>query len=253
MANWIYNGVELPALPTWDSKMYPYAMLIEPNSVFVSDTPWFYNGEKIANDALNGGMSICTNGVWGNFAFANFGGTSVDATKVRWANYDVLALDDSVYLAASDPVTVSGNWIYNWVELPPLPADWDSAAAPYVTITYGDEDAPFYLGVTSVRTVVDGQYFFGAESARITFYIIGEDGNWEFYDRVAYGRNSLADYPLLWTNDDIIDTRDGSVYLAASHPIGAPKDEPTEGVSIGKKYLLRRLFPPYIARMLSER
>lgn len=146
------------------------------------------------------------------------------------------------------------NWLYNGVELPPLP-EWDKNTFPYATISYNSYTSGYELVLTSVRTVTDGTAYGGETSDGYQQpYSINSVGEWEAARVYPYDSLVMHDkFPILWTNEDIIDTRDGSVYLAASTPIGAPKDEPAEGVSMGKKYLLYRMFPPHIAKVLSER
>lgn len=146
------------------------------------------------------------------------------------------------------------NWIYNGVELPPLP-EWDKATYPYAFIDCLDGEYELY--VATVRSVRDGDTYGPERAGRGRLYNPNfADGTWEGGSRsLNYSEfSSFEEYPLIWTNHDMIDLADGSVYFAASTPVGAPDEpsEPTETISIGTKYLLYRMFPPYIAEVLSH-
>ena len=120
MAKYIYNGIELPE---WDYKAYPYAYIwvfgpffenrltaylhISPSiEYFVPDSGrWCiklqdsnYLEAKIVSD-LSGSFESAQ---WGAFE-AGTGNARV-ISEIRWANFDVLNADGSVYLEASEPV-----------------------------------------------------------------------------------------------------------------------------------------------------
>ena len=231
MANWIYNCIELPALPEWDKVAYPYAFISyysDGYRLFLSSAPFHDSGDDDVRPKTSGELMRYDGhagaSAWTFVEQISFTGGLIATRSPMWANYDVLYRKGSVYLAASDPVAVSGNWIYNYVEIPPLP-EWDKVTYPYANISYGDNHTPFYLGVTTVRTVVDNGVYTGEVSTgRMRTYTVGSDGNWVRGSEMAYRVIRLIDYPLIWTNDDIINVADGSVYLAASESVKAPQD-----------------------------
>lgn len=123
MTNYLYNGIELPALPEWDKTTYPYA----------------YISQRVSDGAY---VLVCTNSkvqyvaiskmAYSNCDFAQYVAAddsfALEKTAVStnvyiqrqnnetliWANVDVMQLsDNTVYLAASDPIPVSN---------PPAPA-----------------------------------------------------------------------------------------------------------------------------------
>lgn len=132
---YLYNGVELPALPFLDT--YPYVVMYQSvNSstgevvapylyqFFCSESPIYLttasnNGELVIymevpcshyNYYLDGYTN--SNGDTGwvqGITNKNWGGTYIKYCDFIWANHDVLNVDGTVYLAASDPVPVSSS------------------------------------------------------------------------------------------------------------------------------------------------
>ena len=116
------------------------------------------------------------------------------------------------------------NWLYNGVELPPLP-EWDKATYPYTFIDCLDGEYELY--VATVRSVRDGDTYGPERAGRGRLYNPNfADGTWEGGGRsLNYSEfSTFEEYPLIWTNHDMIDLADGSVYFAASTPIGAEKE-----------------------------
>lgn len=109
--NYLYNGIELPALPDYDSTTYPYAILQEAYGNYrftVCASPIYVNtngyiavptGASGANWELSSGASSWVNGLYGASPLAGF--------PIFWANYNVLNADGTLYLAASEPVPVA--------------------------------------------------------------------------------------------------------------------------------------------------
>lgn len=122
MANYLYNGVELPALPEWDKEKYPYALL--GNHTWLNDKMraqlvcYSEKAETGYNDDGDIAYWVVINGTriefyivypintipsdWGNpteyTGSANRSGI--------WSNTDIYLDDGTLYLAASDPVPV---------------------------------------------------------------------------------------------------------------------------------------------------
>lgn len=167
MANWLYNGIELPRLPEWDKTAYPYAFIFYSNLdmtyflITFDKRPiaYYVHNDYYDTDFLYiGSPDNCSYQWWGssrdNWAerteplwvrknSPGYGMTSSE--KELWANTDILFVDGTLYLATSNPIRLDsklsisvqsakeGMWLYNGVSLPPLP-DYDPEEYPYVTI-----------------------------------------------------------------------------------------------------------------------
>ena len=114
--NYLYNGVELPAPPAgWNKNSHPYALI---NQDPMYHNYWFraYSDPVIVltKGTVSGGfadgeaeaISCELNGEdWGEpYAFTTSAYTVVGEV---WTNHDILNLDGTTYLAASDPIPVS--------------------------------------------------------------------------------------------------------------------------------------------------
>lgn len=123
MANYLYNGIELPELPEWGNDEYPYVLITR---VIASDTYWLdfsaytviphigtTNGRPSIDFANSYVRYKMVDGVWteveidsaimASYLTNTDGSARID---VVWCNTDILNKDGSVYLAASDPVPV---------------------------------------------------------------------------------------------------------------------------------------------------
>lgn len=160
MANWLYNGVELPELPelTEEQKAtYRYAFIgyksnegqycafmmktpLGAIEVYGSDKPVSDLHDDVNPDALAFKFS---NGEWVEL---NPNNLHYYVFEIIWANYDVVLTNtNTVVLAASNPIRLDsklsisvegakdGMWLYNGYSLPPLP-EYDPTEYPYVTI-----------------------------------------------------------------------------------------------------------------------
>lgn len=138
--NYLYNGVELPALPDWDRDKYPYAVIFMGDSgspsLYASSIPQYLTATDI-------GISQSFKEQGEMLSFYGFGGyiweysirlsvsngvyqNMVGGMKGIWANYDVYTPDGTLYLAASEPIPIlaptldplsmwlgwkAGNWV----------------------------------------------------------------------------------------------------------------------------------------------
>lgn len=203
MANYLYNGVELPDINTvWtDKETYPYAVISDAPGfadsgfgfqLMISSSPTEINSSGSRYHVSNAvakryallvhseelDAALAESDVTAEELAAMYGmGVDawnlvneydsfeaefpIDSNPTRWANHDILTADDTVYLAASDPVPVGGKftlhypsflkgvevgrrlknkrlapvaYLYNGVKLPPLP-DYNKKAYPYAYIT----------------------------------------------------------------------------------------------------------------------
>ena len=126
MPSYLYNGVELPALPEWDKEQYPYSLIFVSDSLLghyayfcAFSTPqhrnYEYNNEP--HFTLEAGET-CLRATIYNRSSNDFSGyvftpqvmtaseLSSYGTNPIWANYDVLDENGELLLAASAPVPV---------------------------------------------------------------------------------------------------------------------------------------------------
>ena len=121
---YLFNGVELPALPERDEKTYCCAFMLDYTDAiylfFASYNLWaesVYNGTKVSLAANNSGTMMkyqymtesdkweyVTSG--DSVANAAFTVESEPREKCIWNSADILNSDGSVYLSASDPIPV---------------------------------------------------------------------------------------------------------------------------------------------------
>ena len=123
--SYLYNGIELPALPEWDKEKYPYACIT------YLDQPYMKVGYLFVLSEINYGYSDTD--VWGITTQSTDLVDSVNATDgveglawelrdvstqeayqfiavkggLIWSNFDILNEDGTLYLAASDPIPVT--------------------------------------------------------------------------------------------------------------------------------------------------
>ena len=122
-------------------------------------------------------------------------------------------------------------YLYNGVELPQLP-EWDNVAYPYALIYRHIESGNYYLRcgeqafVDRTHATVPNIY----QSGKSVWY--SNDGSaWKYGDSDVAGDTISPTYNnIIWTNHNILSTKDSSVYLAASDPIpvtSSPAPDPT--------------------------
>lgn len=115
MANYLYNGVELPDINTvWtDKEKYPYCFIAEFGSsddllLYCSSNPLRYNPDK--NNVYTQGYTYYATyrkapgstewTAWGSATSS----TGPSWYPAIWSNSDIISSDGTVYLAGSDPV-----------------------------------------------------------------------------------------------------------------------------------------------------
>lgn len=108
---YLYNGVRLPALPEWDKTAYPYAYIGRNYGgntfLYFTDVPavytfWALNCSNVTVTTYQHDGNNWKEGILNEY-FENY---SPFASPSVWANYGILSEDESVYLAASEPVPV---------------------------------------------------------------------------------------------------------------------------------------------------
>ena len=239
MANWLYNGVELPALYLWSGEedRYPYATIWK-----VQDTDTYrfaLTSLPLIYDASVNGLrcdqavkyyqgyrneSFALGWSWSSDGTMQPDGYLSDVESVLWSSADVLTPAGTVYLAGSQPVSVDCDLRrYGDAELQKLP---EVEGCPYVAIrkdtTNGRYEAifsatGFYMKSATVlcdKTNTHNQRY------TVNFVTVQIGAEWEPNDpSPAVYQWGISDAkPLLWANHDILNA-DGSVYLLATNPI----------------------------------
>ena len=127
---YLYNGVELPALPEWDKEKYPYAVIIYGNSLNPKSVTFYvskeivvqkpdYDGVKLVFERdymKTTGTTYSDDFAWGELKQP----TSTSSPYINyaiWANTDIYNPDGTLYLAASEPVPVTDHnaLVQGWI------------------------------------------------------------------------------------------------------------------------------------------
>lgn len=119
--NYLYNGVELPALPEYDKEKYPYAVIGDhgaswPPALWCLSADAYYelNGNLLWLKASAGRSWELEDGKWseyeenaGNAISVLINSTSWSSTyELIWTNFNA-EYNGTLYLAASDPIPVN--------------------------------------------------------------------------------------------------------------------------------------------------
>jgi hypothetical protein len=146
---------------------------------------------------------------------------------MRWANHDVIDVDGTVYMFASEP-ELAKTYIYNGVELPVLP-EWDMNKLPYVVIMYDSKFDTYRFHCFDKEVKKNGTYLCISSNLGIYFtegYASLTVGD-KFYNNSEFDKISSTPY-LGWTNNDYmravwsnfdIYNSDGTLLLGASKPM----------------------------------
>lgn len=168
MANYLYNGVELPDINTvWtDKTTYPYANIALWDFPEYGVLAYVLTVSAVQFSNTSSGVQLNSGGNWeqygamdGTWEFSDSGTSQLfleqlPTTKIVWTSVDVPNTDGSVYLAASNPVPVGGSKLtittgsangdgmalYNGVMFLKLP-DYDKTKYPYAYLCVRDASA----------------------------------------------------------------------------------------------------------------
>lgn len=138
MGKYLYNGLELPALPEWDKAAYPYAYIY-----YVGETPAFCTLVLVPADAeiiYDEGTSAIlfstsyyqsyyarsVDDQWGDDGITETSGSiylfkpmvdfPMGYTVVQWTNFDVYTKDGSLLFPGSEPVLIEERFdINSWL------------------------------------------------------------------------------------------------------------------------------------------
>ena len=127
MPNYLYNGIELPALPEWNKDTHPYCtILVEkdfgeiytrcyfteyPMAQLNASTKDLCNAESDGNTAPQTGIIYYTlaDGEWTNKQETTWSIFSVLCENLIYTNFDLYVFQtDILIMSASDPVPVGG-------------------------------------------------------------------------------------------------------------------------------------------------
>lgn len=254
--NYLYNGVELPALPEWDKTANPYVVVwhyLESDTwqFYVGSVRPFYSTGDI--NGINRGSYIfafasaayhLNDGVWElAYTYANgvLARMPTETHPVIYTNADVLDDNGAVYKVAgtttdpnmppkpADPVSpvpkgVTHCW-YSSMLLPVLP-EWDIRVYPYVFLGKNPGDAKDEV-IASRYPLKYGEDASGG--LHINTHYKADTDSWKPW--AAPGASGTMNGTQLWANYDVYDD-DGVLQLHALElvPDGEPEqpDQPDE-------------------------
>lgn len=131
----LYNGVKLPILPAYNTEKYRYAHIVDMSSryrLILTDVPAVADPntgvDSVAISLPVSGVAGATSGFiykdniiganWGTFSeFEWDEGYSIvrPSQTLLWSNYDIInTADNSVHLAASEPISLDGMNVIEW-------------------------------------------------------------------------------------------------------------------------------------------
>lgn len=113
------------------------------------------------------------------------------------------------------------NYLYNGVELPDIDSVWtDKETYPYAIVAKNDK---YYLYLSAAKNYAkDITGFIGAGAyACFTYDIGGTASDWAVKDRGTLESDAGWAVAPFWSNHDIINQTDNSVFLAATEPVPA--------------------------------
>lgn len=252
MSNYLYNGVELPALPEYDKETYPYAYivgcLVSVYYIVLSTEPLYH--KKASVGALLSYNHLYTKSDCTIVEYATENGDKLGrwvyletteksantnawsdngvSAAILWSNTDLRDYaNDTLYLGASEPVPCnaqgedsSTSYLFNGVQLPALPA-YDKSVYPVALITKDDKGYWLELCPALIYRTREGKYEVGVAKPSKDCRIEYGDNAWSDFFTVTSIDTWLSevgsDY-IIWTNTDIM-YADGTIALAASDPV----------------------------------
>lgn len=153
MANYLYNGIELPALPEWDKEQYPFAIIFDVFSnydLYIGTGPHYIqkdNGKYVFGPrvALEYTKFKTIGNSWtritdiqdedGDGFRDEIFTADINTDNVVWTNTDILDQEGKVVIAASDPVPVPDEPDTPDPDIPdPEPPEPDEPNPPDTTI-----------------------------------------------------------------------------------------------------------------------
>lgn len=227
-----YGGAVLPPLPERDESVYPYAWIIKK---LFGGYYLYLLSELIYQQSSGGENAIefsptnavrysCGNGgtAWEESPVTESGVTTISWSM--WANFDLLNGDNSIYIAASDPIPVSGlvGNSYNGTVLPDIDTIYtDELKAQYPNaIIFKPWSTAFTLKVfpkdSYYSSTANGLRTYRTDGTAIHWTWLADRG-WGIAEE-ASGGSYVVFEKAIWTNFDLLNS-DNTVYLSASDPI----------------------------------
>lgn len=256
MANMLYNGVELPDIDSiWEQvgkTAYPYVLFstgTNPNGTtgtmyfvakeLVHKTDGLYPADGGSNGYYHAYYTGGTSWSGPNGPYNDGAGVCFASDKYHnwaWSNSEILNVDGSVFLTASEPVdpnapaepdtphitTSSGDGfaLYNGVKLPKLP-EWDKSIYPHSFISSNGDRYTLFVFDGSGASYDSSANEVKVRGTKRIYYSLLSDGTWSGVEQdFSVFRLDQSLYPVIWTNRSIGD------YLAASEPI------PLDGMNV---------------------
>lgn len=215
---------------------------------------WIIAADETGDTVLQNGYTKPTGSEWYIYSEAT-SATELAADNMVWTNTTLNNTDGSVYLESSkgiwlinlkdflsglgiglacdpryNPVKTPIAYLYNGVQLPPLP-EWDKSIYPYAYITKNlGISIPHYLVLKEkplrhyFEESLGGASYevVGSEPCKTINIMLLDSGEWEDEADWEYDENDdsdiFGDTCWLWASHDIL-KEDGTVHLAASDPI----------------------------------
>lgn len=282
MGNVIYNGISLPDIDeVWvDKETYPYAFIVESGvshrsdyTLYLVDSPVYFQptGDSSANNCiypsnvnaqytyfchLVGDYNPDGTITWDLTAEnADFSGIVVYDRKIIWVNTDMLNVDGTLYLAASDPIPVDPTsrpfdlrswligyilgicgkplplsavqelvgYLYNGVRLSELVSPPEGY--PYIALCGSAGNTVGAFALRTPMTIRSGGALGSADNiSNCTSFahryckFVDSGKPIENPEWGEPGTTNSAGSDIFWTNYDAYKT-DGTLYLAASEPV----------------------------------
>lgn len=249
MANYLYNGVDLPQLPEWDKTKRKFAYIYRPtaggNIVLRVDYGRPFHREPYISETLGAiesglwaGFSELTDGQWTTIQdLEGYNGHSssikLDENDLIWSNADIYRADGSTYFPAgttTDPTAPAvmpppvwptfpkgtTHCMYNDKKFAVL-TEWDIRVYPYVFIgtLWGTDEA-----IASRRYI---NYSNDATDHHINNHYEADTDSWGPWSPPE--SSGTTNGTQTWANYDVYNYS-GELKLAASDPVPIPVEDP---------------------------
>lgn len=254
MANYLYNGVRLPALPdeikakkyiclyqdpetsSFPNYFWLYGFNEKPETMIKGARPKTYHGMQEEGLCRRAGM-YPDGGGWTVAGTSDETGTFYkELSTVKWANYDVLNTDGTVYLAASEPI--------------PVPGDTPTPYALHVpSFLQGVEVGrrlknkrqppnPYLFDYYRYIVSLNEEYLADLikDYSNITNY------SWQLDSKVKKVLSVPVSSKPIWSNVDFLDETEEAIFIEGSEPIYVPI----------KKFSLQEFLEGLIEGMLKQ-
>lgn len=231
----LYCGYKLPELNIWNKTTHPYAVILSWGGVCyltVSESAIYLRktytvGGMVETD----GPAIsykAVDGVWVRCDTATVTGA------ILWNSHDLTKRGSTYVYTYADAVTelydTSGLYSYNGAVLPNLPADYNPAVLPYVTmIFYPNWEVELWCTSSPATFNPEDGHIRTLYSGKWSYYRSFDDGfapdfEWDclsFEESLSAGQPGDVAYWdfVAWTNYDLKNELDGTIWMPKSNPV----------------------------------